>query len=181
MKGLPGWLSGGESTYQRRGHRFDPQSGKILRAVGQLSPCTAASEPGLQSPGASTILSPHILEAVLPDKRSEKPAHGNQREAPVSHNQRKGLRSNEDPAQPKINKYIKLLFKKEELIQIQSRSRMINVMVDRCYSQEKSEDCQLFQVTTHLQFHSKENFIRNLQYLFFQNNSRRVISSFKSP
>ena len=48
--GLLWWLSGKESTYQCRRHRFDPSSGKILHAVEQLSPChsywVCALEPG---------------------------------------------------------------------------------------------------------------------------------------
>ena len=36
--GLPWWLSGKESTCQSRRHGFDPCSGKIPHATGQLSP-----------------------------------------------------------------------------------------------------------------------------------------------
>ena len=38
-------LSGKESTYQRRGRRFDPWSGRIPHAAGQLSLCARATEP----------------------------------------------------------------------------------------------------------------------------------------
>ena len=31
---LPSWLGGKDSTYQCRGHRFDPWSGKIPDAMG---------------------------------------------------------------------------------------------------------------------------------------------------
>lgn len=34
--------------------RFDPWSGKTSHAAGQLSPCAAAPEPELESPGATT-------------------------------------------------------------------------------------------------------------------------------
>ena len=35
--GLPWWHSGEESTCQCRGHKFNPWSGKIPHAMGQLS------------------------------------------------------------------------------------------------------------------------------------------------
>ena len=63
-KGLPWWSSGWESACQWRGHRFDPWSGKIPYATGQLSPCAKTTEPA--------------LEPVLPNKRShrnKKPSH----------------------------------------------------------------------------------------------------------
>ena len=37
MAGFPWWLSGKESACQCRRHRFDPWSGKIPCAIGQLS------------------------------------------------------------------------------------------------------------------------------------------------
>ena len=37
-EGLPRWSSGKESACQGRGHGFNPWSGKIPRAAGQLSP-----------------------------------------------------------------------------------------------------------------------------------------------
>ena len=39
-QGLPCWISGKESTYQCRRHRFDPWSKKIPHFVEQLSLCT---------------------------------------------------------------------------------------------------------------------------------------------
>jgi len=44
---LPWWLSGKESACHCRRHRFDPLSGKIPHAMGQLSPCTVTIEPVL--------------------------------------------------------------------------------------------------------------------------------------
>ena len=44
---LPWWLSGEESTCQCRRHEFDPWSGKIPCALGQLSPCITTVEPVL--------------------------------------------------------------------------------------------------------------------------------------
>ena len=44
MAGLPWWLSGKESAYQCRRHGFNPWSGKIPHAAGQLSPCATATE-----------------------------------------------------------------------------------------------------------------------------------------
>ena len=52
---LPWWSNGYESTCQCRGHGFNPWSGKISNAMGQLSPCTTTAEPAPQSP--------HILRA----------------------------------------------------------------------------------------------------------------------
>ena len=54
FEGRPCWSSGQESGCQCREHRFDPWFGKIPHALGQLSPCTTAIEPELQSPGATT-------------------------------------------------------------------------------------------------------------------------------
>ena len=42
--GLPQWLSGKESTYQCRGHRFHPRSREIPHAEEQLSPCATTTE-----------------------------------------------------------------------------------------------------------------------------------------
>ena len=71
--GLPCSSSGEKSTCQYRGHGFNPWSGKIPHATGQLSLCTTNTE------SAS-------LEPVLHNKRShrnEKPAHHNERAAPA--------------------------------------------------------------------------------------------------
>ena len=42
--GLPWWRSHGESACQRRGHGFDPWSGKIPHAAEQLSLCATTTE-----------------------------------------------------------------------------------------------------------------------------------------
>ena len=47
MLGLPWSFSGLESTFQSRGHGFDPWSGKIPHAVGQPRPWTTITEPVL--------------------------------------------------------------------------------------------------------------------------------------
>ena len=83
--GLPWWFSSKESACQRRRHKYDPWSGKIPHTETQLSQCTTALEPVLQSPGATTTelsshnyWSPQALEPVLHSKRShcnEKPAY----------------------------------------------------------------------------------------------------------
>ena len=51
--GLP-WLSGKESACPCRRHRFNPGSGKIPHATEQLTLCTIATEPVLQSLEAAT-------------------------------------------------------------------------------------------------------------------------------
>jgi len=43
--GLPWWSSGEEFACRCRGHGFDPWSGKIPHASGQLCPCAVATEP----------------------------------------------------------------------------------------------------------------------------------------
>ena len=42
-----------KSAWQCRGYQFDPWSGKIPRAVEQLSPCSTTTEPKLRSPRAA--------------------------------------------------------------------------------------------------------------------------------
>ena len=51
--GFPWWLSGKESTCQRRRCQFDPWSGKIPHALGQLNRGAPTTEPVLQSPGVA--------------------------------------------------------------------------------------------------------------------------------
>ena len=43
--GLPWSSIGKESDLRRRGHWFDPWSGKIPHAIGQQSQCTTTTEP----------------------------------------------------------------------------------------------------------------------------------------
>ena len=69
--GLPWWLSGKESSCQRRRHGFDPWSGKIPHARGQLSLCAPTNEAVSRSLGAITTgatycnYSVHALEPAL--------------------------------------------------------------------------------------------------------------------
>ena len=51
---LPWWSSDKESTCQCMGHRFDPWSGRIPRALEQLSPSNTSTEPVLQSVCSAT-------------------------------------------------------------------------------------------------------------------------------
>ena len=102
---LPRWLTGKESSCQCRRHRFDPWSGKIPHAAGQLSSCSTTTECVLHSLGA-TATELMCLQSVLHNKRShrnEKPAHCNSRVASAC---QKSLCNNEDSAEPKINKII---------------------------------------------------------------------------
>ena len=60
-------------------HRFDPWSGKIPHAAGQLSPCATTTEPMLWSPPAAST-EPVALEPMFSNKRihcDEKPVHHN--------------------------------------------------------------------------------------------------------
>ena len=95
--GLPCWLGGEESTCQCRRHRFDSWSRRTPHAVKQLSPCATTTEPGLESQEATTT-EPMCLDrvcALQPEKPPQRETHSLQPE--------KGLCSNKDPMQPKIN------------------------------------------------------------------------------
>ena len=93
--GLPWWLSGKESTCQCRGHGFDPWSRKISHASEQLSPC-------------ATILKPlHPKACALQQgKQPQWEAHPSWHLESSSHSPKleKSPSTNEDPAQPKMNK-----------------------------------------------------------------------------
>ena len=54
LHGLPWSSSGYKSACQRRGHGFDPWSGKTPPAVGQLSLCPTTTEPVPWSPCSAT-------------------------------------------------------------------------------------------------------------------------------
>ena len=74
LKGLPWWRSGWESACQCRGHGFEPWSGKIPHAAGQLGPWATTTEPA-------------HLEPVLRNKRghdSERPAHRDEEWPPLA-------------------------------------------------------------------------------------------------
>ena len=93
--GLPWWRSGWESACQCRGHGFEPWSGRIPHATGQLSP-----EPQLLSLRVWSLCSaterPRQWEARAPRWRV----------VPTRRSWRKPSHRNEDPTQPKINKLI---------------------------------------------------------------------------
>ena len=69
-----------ESALRRRGHRFDPWSGKIPRAMEQLSPRTATADPVLWSLRAEATEA-CVCRACAPQQ--EKPLKW---EAPAHHN-----------------------------------------------------------------------------------------------
>ena len=72
--GLPWWRSGWESACQRRGHGFEPWSGRIPHAAEQLGPW-------------ATITEPARLEPVLRNKRgrdSKRPAHRDEEWSPLA-------------------------------------------------------------------------------------------------
>ena len=101
-EGLPWWRSGWESACQCREHGFEPWSGKIPHAAEQLGPWTTTTEPVR-------------LEPVLCNKRgrdSERPTHCDEewprtamKRGPRLPQLDKALAWNEDPTQPKINKF----------------------------------------------------------------------------
>ena len=112
--GFPWWLSGKESACQCRGCGFDPWSRTIPQAAEQLGPCATSHWACALSPGAATPA------AHAPESRALQQEMPPQWEACVPQPERsphspkleESLRSNKDPAQPKINKYFKLLKKK---------------------------------------------------------------------
>jgi len=82
------------------GDSFNPWSRKIPHAIEQISPCTTTTEPMCRN-----YRSRRALETMLHNKRShhsEKPTHCNE-EQPLLAQLEKSLRSNEDPARPKIH------------------------------------------------------------------------------
>ena len=88
MKGLelPWWYSGQESTCQSKGHWFNLWSKKIPHAKEHLSLCTTVTELTRLKPGTGETT---VLKNLLPVTREQLAC------------------SNEDPAQPKINSFIK--------------------------------------------------------------------------
>ena len=86
MQGTRVWsLVQGDPTRRRA-----PWSREIPHAAGQRSLRTSY---GSQRPGARAL-------------QRERPAYRSQRVAPAHRNRRKPARSNEDPAQPKVSKYV---------------------------------------------------------------------------
>ena len=95
-----------------QGTEVQSLSGKIPHTAGQLSPCTTITEPELQSPRAATT-SLHAAATEACASRAcalqrEKPlqweSHALQWRVAPHWNRRKPVCSNEDKAQPKINK-----------------------------------------------------------------------------
>ena len=96
FRGFSGGSVVKESTCQYRRQGFDPWSGRIPRAIRQLSLGTTI-EPVFGTQGIATtepcaaLLSPPVLDPTFPNKRSphsEKPVHRKEREAPAHHNER---------------------------------------------------------------------------------------------
>ena len=113
------WLSGKESTYQFRRHRFNLWSRKISHASEQASPYATNYWACALEPRSHNHWSLCAPEPMLLNKRSlcnQKPVYG-KRSGPCSPQADKSLCRNEDSAQPKINKLInkiKTFFKKKE-------------------------------------------------------------------
>ena len=113
---LPWWLSGEESAYLCRRRGLDPWSGKSPLASDQLSPCASTIKPVLESLAAAAT-EPTCCNCGRPVHPR---AHALQKEGPLqwetlilqlqssprSPQLEKSPHSNEDPAQPEINKII---------------------------------------------------------------------------
>ena len=100
LVGLPWRLSGREACQSRR---HDPWSRKIPHAVEQLSLCTTAIEPVLQSPGA-TATAAQALEGPCSATREAtamRSLNTATREWPPLLQLKQSPRSNEDPTHPK--------------------------------------------------------------------------------
>ena len=92
-------------------HQFDPWSGKIPHALEQLSLCTTANKPALQSLRATTT-KPVCLECVLCKRRryhNKKPIRCNQRQPLLNVTREKPTHGNENPMEP--NNFFVLSFK----------------------------------------------------------------------
>ena len=74
--GLPWWLSGRETTCQRRRHGFDPWSRKTPHTVGQLSLGATTTEPVLQNPGAATTEPTAPRACALQQRKPPLPLRG---------------------------------------------------------------------------------------------------------
>ena len=114
FRGFSGGSVVKESTCQYRRQGFDPWSGRIPRAIRQLSlgttiepvfgtqgiattePCAATTEPSSPRSHVPQQEKPAQWEACTPQGER----------SPCSSQRERSLSSNKDPAQPKINKYI---------------------------------------------------------------------------
>ena len=84
--GLPWWSSGIRIHLPMQGMWVQSLIQEDPHALVQLSPCTTATEPSLQSPRAATT-EPTCLEPMLHNKRShcsEKPKHCNEEYTPLA-------------------------------------------------------------------------------------------------
>ena len=97
-----------ESTCQGKRRGFDPWSGRIPHALGQLSLCATTPEPVPYSPGAAAMKSAcPRAQAPWQEKPPPWEAHALQLERSPRLPQLENSQScNKDPAQPKINKII---------------------------------------------------------------------------
>ena len=102
--GASWWLNGKESVCQCRRNRFDPWSGEIPQASGQLNLCSTTADPAFWRPGAETPEPPlwrpgargrdhwtHVPSSpsFATSRCEEKPAHRDWRVAPACLSQRK--------------------------------------------------------------------------------------------
>ena len=96
--GFPWWPSGKASTSQCRKYGFNPWSGKIPRAVEQLGSCATATEPVCALEPGTEAAEACVSPGMGPPKGEAITMRSLHTAA------RERLCSNEDPAQPKINK-----------------------------------------------------------------------------
>ena len=96
------WSSGRESALQCRGHWFNPLSGKIAHATGQLSPLTTTMEPVHLEPMPNNR-----------SHRSEKPAARTKEQSLLTATRESPACSSKDPARPKIKVWVFLIKEKK--------------------------------------------------------------------
>ena len=107
---LSWWLRGKESACESRRCGFDSWSRKISHALEQPSLGSRAREPHLLQPTCPRAC------AMQQEKPQQGEAHASQQSSPGLPQLEKDPHSNEDPAQPKINEYMKLFFKKKMMM-----------------------------------------------------------------
>ena len=88
--GTPRWSSVSGSACQYRGHGFNPWSGKIPQAAGQLSPRTTTTDPHSRARMPASLCS--ATRRTAGGARSPQP--------PCTSRQREPKGSRQDPAQP---------------------------------------------------------------------------------
>ena len=111
---FPGGPVFADPVAKYRGHGFDPWSGKIPRAMEQLTLCTRTTKPMLCHSRS------HHSEKPPQEKPPQWEAHALQGRVDASLQPEKSLHSSEGPAQPQINRLINLKILNKVAVEVQS-------------------------------------------------------------